>query len=250
MLGDPEPDIGSAGDEGGVGKSLVERGERIEARGRGKEAVLIADEEVAVVIRKRRERRGSSVGGRGEPVGRRAVAGRERRGEDRPVAGTAAKIAGKLVAEAGRRRRDAGMIGGEEAHHDARRAKAALGAMVVDHRLLQRMQRLALGEILDRDQLGAVELAEQENAGVDRLVRQLAVAEPRQHHRAGAAIAFGAAFFRPLGAFIFAQPVKNGRPRRKPVERDFAPAKAEAQRVAGLRRLFLQVHHRSSKPRA
>ena len=66
-----------------------------------------------------------------------------------------------------------------------------------DHRFLHRMQRAVVGEILDGDQLGAVELAEQRDAGIDRLVDQAAVALAHDHHSAGAAIAFRAAF---LGA--------------------------------------------------
>ena len=41
---------------------------------------------------------------------------------------------------------------------------------MVDHRLLHRMERAAVGEVLDGDQFGAVELAEEQDAGVDRLV--------------------------------------------------------------------------------
>ena len=40
----------------------------------------------------------------------------------------------------------------------------------IDHGLLQRMQVVAVGEVLDRDELRPVDLAEQQNAGVDGLV--------------------------------------------------------------------------------
>ena len=48
-LGDPEPDIGGAGDQRRVGIALVEGSERVEAGRRGEEAALVADEEVRVV---------------------------------------------------------------------------------------------------------------------------------------------------------------------------------------------------------
>ena len=52
-------------------------------------------------------------------------------------------------------------------------------------------------EILDRDELGPVDLAEQQDAGIDGLVMHPAAAHPAESHGAGAAIALGAAF---LGA--------------------------------------------------
>ena len=42
------------------------------------------------------------------------------------------------------------MIGGEQAHDDTRRAETALRAVQVDHGLLHRVERVAVGEILDR----------------------------------------------------------------------------------------------------
>jgi hypothetical protein len=74
----------------------------------------------------------------------------------------------------------------------------------VDHRLLDRVQRVAVGEVLDRQHSRAVDLAEQQHAGVDRLKAKRAVAEARQHDRAGAATAFGATFLRSLRASLLA----------------------------------------------
>src|SRR5260370_22282351 len=117
---------------------------------------------------------------------------------------------------------------------------------MIHHRLLQRMQRAAFGEILDRDQLRAVELAEQQDAGIYRLVNESAMAQARQHDRAGAAIAFRAAFLRPFRPHLLAQPVENQRARREPVERDLGAAETEAQRMTGLSRISLQGHGCSS----
>ena len=148
LLGDPEADVGRPGDQRGVGVAGVERGERIEARRRGEEARLVAGEKV-LPVGERGERRGPLAGRGGEPVGGRAVAGRKSGREDRPVAGAAAEIAGKLFVEARRRRGGPGMIGGEQAHDDARGAETALRAVQVDHRLLHRVERVAVGQILD-----------------------------------------------------------------------------------------------------
>jgi hypothetical protein len=105
------------------------------------------------------------------------------------------------------------MIGGEQAHHDPRCAEAALRAVQVDHRLLHRMEDAAIGEILDRDQLRAVELADKQDAGVDRVVTEPAAAKAGEHHRAGAAIALAAPLLRPFGQRLLAQPVEHGRAR-------------------------------------
>jgi hypothetical protein len=105
------------------------------------------------------------------------------------------------------------MVGGEQTHHDTGRAKAALRGVSVDHCLLQRMQFGAGSEILDRDELGAVELAQEQNAGVERLIGEPATPKPRQHHRACAAIPFGAAFLRSLRSHLLSQPVEDSRTR-------------------------------------
>jgi len=61
--------------------------------------------------------------------------------------------------------------------------------------LLHRVQRGTVREVFHGDDLGAVGLAGEQNAGVDRLVDQPAVDRLSQDHRAGAAVALGAALF-------------------------------------------------------
>ncbi len=136
------------------------------------------------------------------------------------------------------------MIGGENAHHDARGAEAALRTVMIDHRLLHGMQRAALGKVLDSDELGAVELAQEDDTDVDRLMHELAAFQPRQHRSARAAIAFGAPFLGPRGGLLFAQPVQHGRTRREPVERDLPATKSKTQLPTDL---SLQDHRRSSQ---
>ena len=107
------------------------------------------------------------------------------------------------------------MIGGEQAHDDPRRAETALRGVVIDHCPLQRMQFAALGKVLDRDEFRSVELAQEQNAGVERLVGERPGLEPRQNDGASAAIPLGAALLRPLRSHFLAQPIENGRTRER-----------------------------------
>ena len=86
---------------------------------------------------------------------------------------------------------------------------------MVDHRLLHRMQLVVAREVLDRDDLGAVGLAGEQDAGIDRLVDEALAAQPPQHHRAGAAIALGAALLGAGRALGQAQIVEQRQRRRK-----------------------------------
>ena len=101
------------------------------------------------------------------------------------------------------------------------------------------------GEILDRDQLGAVELAQEQNAGVERLVGEPAAPEPRQHHRACAAIPFGAAFLRSLRSHLLPQPVEDGRAGGELAESNVPAPKTKAQRIARGGWSGLKRHRRS-----
>ena len=67
-----------------------------------------------------------------------------------------------------------------------------------------------IGEIIDGHDFLAVDLAEQQDAGIDRLIDELAVLERAQRHGAGAAVAFAAAFLGAARAFIEPQIVEQG----------------------------------------
>ena len=219
LLGDPQADVGRAANEDRVGIAGIEIGERRLARRRGEERALLADEKIAPV--RKRSERGAALGRlRLEAVGGRAVAGRQRRVDDRLVAGAAAEVARQRLADASIGRGLALVVEREQAHDDSRRAEAALRAVEIDHRLLDRVQRVAVGEILDRQHFRAVDLPQQQNAGVDGLISERAVAQARQHNGAGAAIALGAAFLRSLRPRLLAQPVEQRRARRKRSKRD------------------------------
>ena len=50
FFGDPQPDIGRAGDDGGVGMLRVKPRQRLFARRSGKKGGIIADEKVGLVV--------------------------------------------------------------------------------------------------------------------------------------------------------------------------------------------------------
>ena len=233
LLGDPQPDIGGAGDDGGVRVFHIELREGLLAGRRGEERRFIADEHIRLVV-ERAERLQPRRRLACELIVGAGLADFDRRIHDRPIAGAATEIAGQHVVDgvaAGTA--IARMIVREQAHHDAGRAEAALRAMQARHRFLHGMQRAVLGEVFDRDQLCAVDLAEQRDAGVNRLVHQTAVALARQHHGAGAAIALRAALLGAGRALLKAQPIKQRGARRKLLDAHAVAASDKLQGVSG-----------------
>jgi hypothetical protein len=97
-----------------------------------------------------------------------------------------------------------------ERHDDARRAEAALAAMMFDHGLLDRVERAAgPGKRLDRHDMAAVAGGEKADAGIDGLVNEGAVMEPPDQHGAGAAIALRTALFGPFETALEAKEVEQ-----------------------------------------
>ncbi len=134
---------------------------------------------------------------------------------DRAVAGAAAEIAGECLVNERVLGAFAAVVEGEHRHHEARRAKSALGAIRVDERLLHRMQAAVRSrKPIHREHLGAVKLRQQHEAGVDRLVSQFVAIGASDRDGAGAAVAFRATFLRASQARVQPQPVEHGRGRR------------------------------------
>jgi hypothetical protein len=139
-----------------------------------------------------------------------------RRVEDRPVAGAAAQIPRQFFLRQFARDALAAahmvLVHPEQAHHEAGRAKAALGAVVSHHRLLGRMQASVFTcEVFHGPQSQAIDGMGQPDAAVDRLVadRFALAARPgrdlAQHDGAGTAVALAAAFLGAGCAQVFAQ---------------------------------------------
>ena len=137
-------------------------------------------------------------------------------GDDGGIAGAAAEIAGQRVVDALLGELGGAVVGlalleeGEERHDEAGRAEAALRAVAVDHGPLHRVQAAVLAlQVLDREELAAVELAHELDAGVDGTVADRPVLEPAHGHRAGAAVALRTAFLGAGAALVQTQPVQH-----------------------------------------
>ena len=140
--------------------------------------------------------------------------------QDRPVARAAAQVARQVIGQLLARWHRAGglvaLVAGPQAHHETRGAEAALRAVAIDHALLHRVQRASsctarFSQVFHREQCLAVQRGQKLDAGVDRLQLQRAGRVQRtQHHRAGAAVAFGAAFLGAAAMGVFAQPLQHG----------------------------------------
>ena len=200
LLGDPQADIGRAGDQNGVGMLCIQRCERLDAGRCGEEALAGAREQIVTVI-EARQHAGDLGLLIGEAVAPVPGAGRKRRIHDRPIAGAAAQIPRDPVIHlvAGEDTAVAIVKQRKQRHDESRRAEAALRSMQVHHRLLHRMQAIGR-EVVDGDDFAAVRLPGQHDAGVDRAVHQPAAHQPPQHHRTGPTVAFGAPFLGTHGA--------------------------------------------------
>jgi hypothetical protein len=98
------------------------------------------------------------------------------------------------------------LLEGGHRHHDSRRAESTLGSVAVQQRLLHRVQFAALvGQSLDRVHGGAIQLGQQQQAGVDRVINGPPVFHPAHNDRASAAVALRAPFLGADHAFAFAK---------------------------------------------
>ena len=159
LLGDPQADIGAAGDDRGLGLLQQHLRQRLDGGGRDEPPPAVAHDQRLLVGQRVQPRHG--LAGEGlDRIGPGLMSvGLLHGPHDRRVAGAAAEIAGQRVVDGRLVRQGFRLPGqGEHRHHETRRAEAALRAVAVDHRLLHRMQ-LAVGrfQILDRQQLAAVQ---------------------------------------------------------------------------------------------
>ena len=208
-LGDGQAEVGGAGDEAGIRCGQPGGGEFGEAA-RGEEAAAAGP-----VVEGRQRRQGVQRGEDGSAVEarRRQPVGGRQGVEDGAVAGAAAQVAGEGVGD-GRAVGAGGvvLVEGEQAHREAGRAEAALGAVAVRQGPLDRVQAVGAGEggeVFDGEQRLAVEGGQQAEAGIDGPQLQRAADGLADHHAAGAAVAFGAAFLGAGGADVLAQPVEH-----------------------------------------
>ena len=227
LLGDPQSDVGGAGDDARV--RMRDAGAPPAHRScRGADPALAvrlrsrASRSAAPAQRFRRAapRRASSRASRRPRCRTRASPRRARRRRTSlpPPRGSAdSRCSGTGCPTARRRssRCDGAMrvlVEAEQAHHEARRAEAALRAVRLDHRLLHRMQRAVVAlQALDGEHRLARDRRQEPDAGVDRLPGETSRRRRRlgQDDRAGAAVAFGAAFLGAGELPVLAQPLEQ-----------------------------------------
>ena len=197
-----------------------------------KKRCRVADKQIGLIVDC--AKRAEPLAGRArEAIGGAVGANLESRIHDWSISGAAAQVARQRVVDLRSISHTvAFMKVSEQAHHDARSAEAALRAVLARHRGLNRMQFAVLGEVFDRNEFGAVQLAEQRDARIDRLVHDAAVALARHDHGAGATIAFRAAFFSPGRTLLQTQPVEHCATRLKAVERNSAAPPEKLQIVS------------------
>ena len=138
--------------------------------------------------------------------------------DDRRIPGAAAKIAGQQDIDRVALRLPFPLKAREQRHHETGCAETALRGVMLDHRLLDRVEIAVALEVLDRDQGLAVEHAHELNAAVDRPIPQPAVLEVPDNGGARAAIAFGASLLGAGQPLRLAQITKHGQRRIDRIE--------------------------------
>ena len=148
--------VGAAGQQARLRVGVVEVGQV--GNGQGHQATFVAAVELAGFGGRDGLEAGDGLGFlRVELIGLPGATGLLGGREDRPIPGAAAQVAGQgfvgLVAVG----RAAVFLQGEQRHHKARRAEAALRAVAIDHGLLDAVQLALVLEVFDADELLAVQ---------------------------------------------------------------------------------------------
>ncbi len=137
---------------------------------------------------------------------------------------------------------------GEQRHHESWRTEAALRAVKVDQRLLDRMQAAVMRKILNGDEIRAVGLASQHDARVDRVIDEPPTlpspasgggkggGTAAQHHRARPTIPLGATFLGPGRAFMKTKIIQQGEVRCDAAQSDDRATTQEMDMTTHVRR--------------
>ncbi len=229
-LGDPQAHIGRAIDDGRTRIGCVDLGEIVEARRHDDALGTFTQFDPPPVIDRldpalERNALGPEWIAFGATIGGYCLA----RADDRGISRAAAEVALQGLFDC--RLAWIGIAHPQpiEAHHEAGRTEAALRTVVVHHGLLHRMQIAILAaQVLHRHHMGTVQAADKTDAGGDRVIDDFVIHEPADQHRAGAAIALGAAFLGAAQALLQSQPVEQGRIRPDLREADFLVIEDEA----------------------
>jgi hypothetical protein len=135
----------------------------------------------------------------------------------------------------------------EQRHDESRGAEAALRAMKVDQRLLNRMQAAVTRKILDSDEVRAVGLASQHDAGVDGAIDEATANMATEHDRAGPTIPLGAAFFGSGRAFMQTKIIQKRKVRCDAAQMNDGAATQELDMATHARLIPLRLTFQISK---
>ena len=135
LLGDPEADIGAAGEQCGA-RVLLQQGRQLGASGRRKKAAPGKFNMQCVVRIEFCERRIVHDIAAGSRQFVHGIRGRD----NRPVTRAAAQVACQRIVDVATRWRRIVLVQREQRHDKARRTESALRTMAVHHRLLHRVQ--------------------------------------------------------------------------------------------------------------
>lgn len=131
--------------------------------------------------------------------------------DDRRIAGAAAQVALQRGFNLRLRRLGHRHPQRIQRHHEPRRAKAALAAVMVHHRLLHRMQPpVGAGQMFDGHHVAPVNRRQEPDAGVDRRIAQPLRPQPSDQNRARPAIALRTAFLGAGHAPLQPQEIQQG----------------------------------------
>ena len=232
LLGDPEADIGRAGNDGRLGHVGAQFGKILKI-GRQEGAGAVAFHLDAGAAERPELCCHRLAAGHQNIFGRVAEGAGGLCGvDDGLVAGAAAEIALQRRLNL----RFAGFRHGEpegvKRHDDARGAEAALAGVFRHHRLLHRVEAVGAGEVLHRHHMAAVDGGKEPDAGIDRLVGEALCRQAADQHRAGAAIALRAALLGAGEAAGKADVVEQGVVRADFAETDLVVIEKEADVAA------------------
>ncbi|MNC30261.1 hypothetical protein D3C75_785410 [compost metagenome] len=231
LLGDLQRQVGAAGQQAGLRVGPIDFRQLVQRL--RQQAAPLATLQRGIALAGDDLQRGQGFGFMAlEAVGLSLCAGLFGGGDDRPVAGAAAQVAGQRIDRLRAVVSGAALLQGKQRHDETRCAEAALAAVAVGHRLLHAMQMPRLTEILDGDQLLAVQGGHEGQAGV-----QAAIAQPRavggrvrlgDHHGAGTAVARRTALLGAAAAEMAAQVFEH---RQIRIERGLAAQLAVEQKL-------------------
>ncbi|MNO59771.1 hypothetical protein D3C76_503670 [compost metagenome] len=223
-LGDFQGQVGTAGQQASLWVGAVDVGEI--SNGQRQQAALVAAVQLGGFARGDGLELGDGRGFGGVELVRLLLAAGLLGGiEDRPVAGAATQVAGQRLMGFGLALLGISAAGvllqGEQRHDEAGGAETALRAVAVDHGLLHAVQLAAVLEVVDADELLAVQRGNESQAGVEGAIADALGAfradQLADHHGAGAAVAGGAALLGAGFAEVLTQVVEHGKVGIEPV---------------------------------